>query len=244
MSFFAYDIEEMKTALADVIQQNITPEAWQWLSQVNVNNHAEFNGAFAMMPRKTGKAIIQISAKQKEKLNGIRPGFTIDNWTADRLARVWLVIQPKTADKEYFRLIENLFTAGEMNELVALYSALPVLFYPELWVKRCAEGIRSNIGLVLEAIMYHNPYPTENLDEGAWNQLIMKALFTDKQVQLITGADERNNPELVRILLDFAKERWAAGRTVDPVLWDIAAKFTDTVRLNEMKQGHWENAGV
>lgn len=245
MSIFVYDIKKMEATLADVIQQNIIPDAWQWLSRIDANNPAAFNGAFAIVPRKTGKAVIQISTEQKEKFNSIRPGFDIDGWTADRLARVWLLIQPNAADKEkYFRGIENLFTTGEMNELVALYSVLPLLPYPKLWVKRCAEGIRSNIGLVLEAIMYHNPYPAENLDEGAWNQLIMKGLFTDKHVRFITGVDERNNPELVRILLDFAKERWAAGRTVDPVLWDIAAKFTDTERLSEMKQGHWENADV
>ena len=62
-----------------------------------------------------------------------------------------------------------------MNELVALYSALPLLAYPEAWVHRCTEGIRSNIGPVLEAIMIANPYPSENLSEAAWNQVVLKA---------------------------------------------------------------------
>lgn len=245
MSKFEYDVEALNTVLAEVIERVISSEAWAWLKQVDANNIIAFNSALAMMPRRTGKGIVEISAEQKERLNTIRPGFNIDGWAADRLSRVWLLIQPDADDQEkYFRQIENLFTTGEMNELVALYSALPVLPYPKLWIKRCAEGIRSNIGLVLEAIMYQNPYPAEQLDEGAWNQLIMKALFTDKQMHLITGLDKRNNPELVRILIDFAKERWAAGRTVDPALWDIAARFTDASRLNEMKQGHWESAGA
>lgn len=245
MSMFGYDIEALIATLAEIIEGSIRPDASAWLKQVDVNSTIAFNSAFAIMPRKTGKVLINISAEQKEKLDIVRPRFNIDGWTADRLSRVWLLIQPDANDKErYFRLIENLFSAAEMNELVALYSALPVLPYPELWVKRCAEGVRSNIGLVLEAIMYHNPYPAENLDEGAWNQLIMKALFTDKQVQFITGVDERNNLELARILVDFAKERWAAGRTVDSKLWEIAGKFIDAGRLNDMKQGHWESAGT
>ncbi|RVU00347.1 hypothetical protein EOD41_12770 [Mucilaginibacter limnophilus] len=244
MNGFGYNIEALNAVLAEVIEGSISPVAWAWFKQVDTNNTTAFYGAFAMMPRKTGKAVIDISAEQKDILNTIRPGFTIDNWATDRLCRVWLLIQPDIDKGKYFRQIENLFTTGEMKELVALYSALPVLPYPELWVKRCAEGIRSNIGLVLEAIMYRNPYPAERLDEGAWNQLIMKALFTDKQMHLITGLDERNNPELVCILIDFAKERWAAGRTVDPALWDIAAKFTEAGLLNEMKQGHWESAGA
>ena len=89
-----------------------------------------------------------------------------------------------------------------MNELVALYSALPVLAYPEIWKMRCAEGIRSNIGHVLESIMYNNPYPMQYLDEKAWNQLILKAFFTDKDINLIPGIDKRANAELARTRSD------------------------------------------
>src|SRR5699024_3254500 len=117
------------------------------------------------------------------------------------------------ADKDtYFRIIENLFLAAEMSELVALYSSLPLLAYPELWTKRCAEGIRSNIGSVLESIMYQNPYPAENLNQAAWNQLVLKAFFTDKAVNNIYGLEERANSELASILSDYAHERWAAHR--------------------------------
>ncbi len=91
-----------------------------------------------------------------------------------------------------------------MNELTALYGALPFLAFPEAWKLRTAEGVRSNIGSVLEAIMVRNPYPAQYLDEPAWNQLVMKAFFTDKPVHLISGLDERANPELARILRDFS----------------------------------------
>ena len=126
-----------------------------------------------------------------------------------------------------------------MNEQVALYSALPLLSYPQLWVKRCAEGIRSNIGIVLEAIMYHNPYPAENLPEAAWNQMVLKAFFTDKQVDRIYGLDDRNNTELARILIDYARERHAAGREINSMLWYLVEKFVTGQQLNNMKQGHF-----
>lgn len=233
---------ELKTLLASILQQNLTADAWAWLSmQGDISNVAAFNAAFAMMPRKTGKALIWLTTEQKEVLGRLRPGSSVDGWRADRLARVWLLQQPDTTDQDkYHRTLENLFSAAEMNELVSLYSALPFLHYPEVWVERCAEGIRSNIGTVLEAIMYHNPYPAENLSEAAWNQLILKAFFTEKNLTLITGVDQRANAELSRILLDYGKERWAAGRTVDPMLWVIAEKFIDSQIINELKQGHWE----
>jgi hypothetical protein len=151
-----------------------------------------------------------------------------------------LLIEYKEADKDkYFKTLETLFSVAEMNEQVALYSALPLLPYPELWVKRCAEGIRSNIGTVLEAIMYNNPYPAENLNEAAWNQMILKAFFTEKQIEKIYSLDDRANEELARILIDYAKERYAAGREVNAMLWYLVKKFVSEEQLNNMKLGDY-----
>ncbi|RCH53752.1 hypothetical protein DJ568_16065 [Mucilaginibacter hurinus] len=237
------DAEGLKTLLTDVIRQNVTPEAQAWLfAQGGLKDLSAFYTAFALMPRKTGKFQINIDESQQKQINRSREGFTINNWTTDRLARVWLLMQAEGENNDaYFNTIEKLFSTGEMNELVALYSALPVLSHPQLWVRRCAEGIRSNIGTVLEAIMYDNPYPAENLDEPAWNQMVMKAIFTEKDLTRITGLYTRVNPELARILIDYARERWAAGRQVDPALWQLAVIFVDETAINQMKRGNWEN---
>ncbi|GAB3927434.1 EboA domain-containing protein [Mucilaginibacter myungsuensis] len=235
---FGYDVQALRKLLSAILQQNNTADAWTWLSkQGDINNVAAFNAAFVMMPRKTGKVVVSITSEQKAQLNTIRPGFNIAGWTAERLGRVFLFIQADAKYQEhYIKTIENLFLAGEMKELVALYSALPVLAYPESWIKRCAEGIRSNIGIVLEAIMYHNPYPSEHLSEDAWNQLVMKAIFTEKDLGQITGLQERNNPELVRILLDHARERGAAGRTVVPELWQLSEPIVGAAAIADLKQ--------
>ena len=131
-----------------------------------------------------------------------------------------------SADKEkYSRLIENLFLGAEVNELVALYAALPFLTYPELWTKRCSEGIRNNIGDVLQAIMCDNPYPSDYLNEPAWNQLVLKAFFTEKPIDRIIGLDKRTNADLAKTLSDYAHERWAAHRPVNPQLWRCIGRF-------------------
>ena len=155
----------------------------------------------------------------------------------DRLCRVRLLLHINSSDKnKYFHTIENLFLAAEMHEQVALYSALPVLAYPEQWRKRCAEGIRSNIGDVLLSIMCHNPYPSEQLDDAAWNQMVLKAFFTEKPVHQIIGLDERANKELSGILSDYAHERWAAHRIVNPLLWRCAGAFIDENLYKDMER--------
>jgi hypothetical protein len=85
--------------------------------------------------------------------------------------------------------------------------------------------------------MYDNPYPAENLEEPAWNQMVLKAFFTEKQVNKLYGLDKRANEELARILTDYAMERYSAGRAVDGTLWHLVGKFADHARLDDMKKG-------
>ncbi len=218
----------MVSLLSEVVRQNVPQAVFDWLKENASAGIPQFNKTFVLIPRKTGKAVIKITGEQIKTIQTERQGFNITNWTIDRLARVWLLLNLDYSDKEkYFRTIENLFTAAEVNELVALYSALPVLKYPEIWTARCAEGIRNNIGDILQAIMCSNPYPSENLDDAAWNQLVLKAFFTEKPIHQIIGLDKRANETLAKTLCDYAHERWAAHRIVNPQLWRCVAPFID-----------------
>src|SRR5690606_25892594 len=103
----------------------------------------------------------------------------------------------------------------------------PLFAWPAQWISRCAEGIRSNMAPVLESIMYDNPFPAEQLDENSWNQMVLKAFFTDKNVNRIYGLDARANRSLALTLSDYAHERWAAGRSVNPLLWRLMSGYID-----------------
>jgi hypothetical protein len=235
---FDYDAERLRALITEVSRANLGSETWSWLSEnLSSDDPRQINTAFAVMPRKTGKSIVQISQDMIKEIDHVKPGFTIENWPLDKLGRLCLLLHLDPSDQEkYFKTIENLFLAAEVSELVALYSFLPVFAGPDLWKLRCAEGIRSNIGLVLEAIMYHNPYPEKYLDEKAWNQLILKAFFTDKDINQIPGIDERSNSELALTLKDYAYERWAAGRKINPFLWRFTTKFLDEGLVDDLKK--------
>ena len=224
-------MEEIKRVIKEIIKANAAPDVVDWLDEERA-----LNTAFVLIPRKTGKAVVNISTEQTKRLDAIIPGFTVDGWGIDRLVRAYLLLNLDATDRdEYFRKIENLFLAAEMSELVALYSALPLLAYPEIWVKRCSEGVRSNIGSVLEAIMYHNPYPAQNLDQNAWNQLVLKAFFTDKEIGKIPGIDSRANKDLAYIISDYIHERRAAKREINPNLWRLVGKFIDDKLFEDIK---------
>lgn len=236
---FSYNYSELKSLFSDVLKHNLSEQAFMWLtektSSLQSNNH--FNTTFVALPRKTGKQEIHLTPDEAKKLSQARPGMSIDRWPADRLARVWLILHLDASDKErYFRTIETLFLAAEVNELVALYSCLPVFAYPEMWTARCAEGIRNNIGDVLTAIMCNNPYPSEQLNEAAWNQMVLKAFFTEKPIDEIVGLDKRANYTLARTLCDYAHERWAAHREVNPQLWRCVGPFIDQHTVGDIKK--------
>lgn len=234
-----YQAEVLSTWFSEVVRQNVAPGVWSWLGEkiAPADNSHSFNIAFVSVPRKTGKAVITVTGEQAAAIREAGAGLTIAGWTIDRLCRVWLLANADNAEEEkYIQTVENLFLTAEVNELVALYSALPVLAYPERWVKRCAEGIRSNIGAALEAIMCNNPYPAAYLNEPAWNQLILKAFFTEKPVEQIIGIDERANADLAKTLSDYAHERWAAHRPVNPQIWRCTGKFINADILQDMER--------
>lgn len=233
---------KIKELLNIIIERNVSLETHAWLLYKAVqssgkNSNYQLNLNFTSIPRKTGKKEIVLEDTDTKKLNGLLPGFSIQHWTIDRLCRVWLLVQLEPSDKgNYIGRIENLFPQAEMNEQVALYSALPLLAYPQIWKMQCAIGIRSNMGNVLEAIMYHNPYPSAYLDELAWNQLIMKAFFTGKNVNKIIGIDKRANQNLANMLFDYVEERWSAYRTEDSQIWRLTGKFLDETHFYMMER--------
>jgi hypothetical protein len=237
---YYYDRDQIDTVLYHIIEHNSTTQALSWLQQQKEKlgdpaNVQRFNLAFAAIPRFVGKQPVQ-SDTSFIALSETRK-FFIQQCTLDKLVRIWWLLQLPANDKAgYIKVIEGLFDAADMNEQAALYSALPLLAWQDAWVFRTTEGIRSNIGPVQEAVMLYNDYASHYLEEPAWNQLVMKAFFTDKPIHLIVGLDERANPRLAATLRDYAHERWAAGRKVHPQLWRLIGPFIDADNFPDIQR--------
>ncbi|TCK84862.1 EboA domain-containing protein [Albibacterium bauzanense] len=228
---FNYNFNILNNLFHSIIQSSVDPETLIWLQEkadlANGNEpFSKFIIAFSIVSRKVPKEEVKLSDKDADTINGVIPHFSISKWSLKKVCRVWLIMQIDSSDEaSYISKIEELFRDADMNELATLYAALPILAYPEHWEKQCAVGIRSNIGYVLDAVIMDNPYPAEYLNEEAWNQLILKAIFTDKDISRIIGLEKRVNENLVKALRDYADERKAAGRTINPELWEIVDLF-------------------
>jgi len=219
------------------VTQQVTQEAVTWLDEIReqINSGANirvFFSAFSKVPRYTGKQQLKLTAQDIKTAATIRPGWSPENWSVDQAARTLLVLTlAQTNSENYLYPLEQVFTAADVGELVALYQALPLLPYPEKLQKRAAEGIRSNMTAVFNAVALRNPYPAEYFDNLAWNQMVLKALFVGSPLHLIHGLDVRANPELARMLIDYAHERQSANRSVSAEIWPLVEQFTDLKNL-------------
>jgi hypothetical protein len=228
-------LKRLSDLFLQLLKKSLKPEALQWLQDkvalvVTEDKSIQLQLCFAHLPRMASRAPLVLTAAEMQEIAMVLPDYEMEGWTLDRLCRVWLLMQLPSDNREtYLKKISGLFAAAEMNEQVALYSALPFYAYPEAWIGRCEEGIRSNIGTVLEAIMYHNPYPAAFLTQQAWNQLVLKAFFTEKDVKQIVGLNARMNAVLALTLQDYVQERLAAHRTVAPEIYELIEQMNQKI---------------
>lgn len=234
-------LEELKIFISTIVRENISSVSYGWLQERMVamnpqNEPLQLQLCFTAISRKIEKKTVQIYPEQEKIISDLIHGFFIKGWTVHRLCRTLVLLNVNKEYKEqYCTTIESLFVNAEMNERADLFAALPIFAFPEYWVKFCVEGIRSNIGVVQEAIMYNNPFPAKYLEEAAWNQLVLKAFFTEKDIKLIRGIDERANAPLASTLIDYAMERRAAKRSVNIQLWRLVAKFINALNFTIIK---------
>lgn len=215
-------------SLLATIQNYTTPKEWAWIESKTQNcTNKSLQTAFVATPRFISKNTIDNQA--------IIEGLSVNQWTLDRLVRVYFLSLLDASDKDaYCQSIDALFETAENNEAVALVSALSILKFPDYWLLRATDAVRSNIGLIFDAIAFQNPYPMQYFSEAAWNQLILKCLFNDKPLHKILGLKERANETLTKNISDLAHERWAAGRHLPAEAWCVTPQFLNQSLLPDL----------
>jgi len=201
------------TALESILQQTCSQEQLLWLKdKIDSIKKSEqpidvLQIALAMAKRKTG----DVTAKGNVEFK---------YWRSHEVARVLLLltaiamkVQP---EKE---LVETAFAQGDEFEKEAILKGLLLLDPKGNLVDLAQDSCRTNIITLLTAISQNNPYPAQYFCEGIFNQMILKSLFLDINIESIVGLRERVNHSMSRMCFDYVRERMAAGRRVPASIW-------------------------
>lgn len=225
--------------LSAILAANHTEAGAAWLHKQKERLYSEkaFYLAFSQVPRFVGKRPLHLTADQLAEAAQLRPGFNPGLWTVDQAARTLLLLQvPHHKSTEYSCLLKELFSVADLSELATLYAALPLLLYPESHRERAAEGVRTTMTSVFDAIALNNPYPHDYLPTEAWNQMVLKAVFNARPLHQIYGLDKRRNASLALMLIDYAHERWAAGRALTPEVWRLVGPYLTADNMPDVER--------
>ncbi|MFX0557685.1 EboA domain-containing protein [Maribacter sp. CXY002] len=152
------------------------------------------------------------------------------------IARIYFLIKILEIDEDFFGpKVSNIIQVADTGELVAFLKFLVLLPNPERFKAVAVEALRTNIATVFDAITLNNPYPAKYFNDQQWNQMYLKAAFMERDLSLILSVDERGNEDLARIISDYAHERWAASRKIDPLFWRPVSKFLNDKLLSDMQ---------
>lgn len=157
--------------------------------------------------------------------------------TVLQMARIYLLSSVLKEDENYFQpKVANLIQVADTRELETFLKFLVLLPHCENYKHVAVEALRTNIAIIFEAISMKNPYPAQYFNDQQWNQMYLKAAFMQLDLSNILDVDRRANKDLARIISDYAHERWAASRTIDPMFWRPVSNFIDENLARDMQR--------
>ncbi|MDJ0944779.1 MAG: EboA domain-containing protein [Kiloniellales bacterium] len=233
--------EQPSRLLRTWLQRQLPETAFDWLAgQLEAlqqdPSDRKLHIALGMIPRRLGKDDLALSEADLEAAEAARPGWDPRGWSVDEAARILALLAAAGANTGFAERFTALCGSAEVGEAIALYRGLPLYPDPAALEDQAAEGLRTNMRAVFEAVAHRNPFPRERFDENRWNQMVLKALFIGSSLHPIQGLDARANPALAAILIDYAHERWAAGRPVSPELWRCVGPFAVASLLPDLER--------
>jgi hypothetical protein len=152
-----------------------------------------------------------------------------------QIARIYLLSEVLNQDEEFYTpKVANIIQVADTGELETFLKYLILLPNPEAYKQTAVEALRTNIAIIFDSITLNNPYPAKYFNDQQWNQMYLKAAFMERDLSQIESVDERANQDLARIISDYAHERWAASRKIDPLFWRPVTNFLNEALLKDM----------
>ena len=228
--------------LDSLLKDRLPADQYDWLQErlTLLNNDESLRDihiSFGLIPRRLGRLDLAATSEENAQAASIVTGWQLSGWSIDMTARVLLLctIAQKT-NRNFGEMFKSMCQTADLGESISLYKAIALYPQSDELDKQIGEGLRTSIQAVFEAIAHDNPYPAQHFSELRWNHMVLKALFVDSTLYPIQGLDDRANPELARILCDYAHERWAAGRAVTPELWRCVGPFAKDNMIDDLQR--------
>jgi hypothetical protein len=151
-------------------------------------------------------------------------------WTIDDAARTVLLVELGSAAEAE---LDDLYRHGDAAERRGVLRALPYLSLGDRAVYLVDDAIRTNDTRLIAAAL--GAYASAHLDEAAYNQAVLKCVFSGIPIGPLDGLPGRATPELARMLAAFAHERVAAGRDVPADVWDVIDRHPPEAELRAIE---------
>ena len=222
------DPKSVGQTLLDVSARHMPPEVLQFVRQGVPDSSKQFQrslffGYFAGVGRRTRDLGFSLQPSERSQL--VAAGVAVpEAWSLACTARVALLAFACAAlePREHHGLLKEAYAKGDNGERIAVLRSLSLLPDPRRFVDIATEACRTHVQDVFEAICCENPYAEHYFPDQSYNQLVIKALFTDVPLTRVLGLVPRKNAELYRMARDFEAERRAASRTVSADLTFVA----------------------
>jgi len=186
--------------------------------------------AFAAASLYAGRAQLKLSADELQRMRALDADLSLADWTTDVAARAALLLKlAEAAPLQFADMALACYEHGDARAQQGWLRALPMLPQPQRFLSTALDACRTTNAQQFEAIACDNPYPARYFPERNFNQLVMQALDSSVALSRIVGVSRRSNPDLVRMVGDYAAERKMAGRSAPP---DLALVLTPVRIVN------------
>ncbi len=223
----------------EILKKNTGQEAFDWLNEKTAKLKSPKSARDLFM------TYSQLAAKFDKTLVVNYNDHTTDtisyfkSHSADLLqvSRIFLLTKVLEVNSEFYtQEVAKIIEVADTTELETFLRYLTILPESKSFKYAAVEALRTNISIIFDAITLNNPYPALFFNDQQWNQMYLKAAFMERDLGLIQSVDERANKDLTRIISDYAHERWAASRKIDPMFWRPVSKFIDDTLLSDMER--------
>lgn len=230
--------ENLEVDLKSLLQKNLLATEFEWSSKVIGDIIASGTSRklylnYSLCSSKIDDNILTDFNSVSGELGNY---LSLKSATSRELVRIWLLQSVLNSDSSFVEPVKKLIEIADIGELETFLKYLVLLPNPENYQFAAVEALRTNIDTIFDAISQYNPYPTKYFTDQQWNQMFLKAAFMQQDLGAIANIEERANADLARIISDYAHERWAASRAIDPLFWRPVSNFLEGTLIKDVKR--------